>query len=200
MTKRPGRIAANDPGLPALLDAQADAVCLVGKTWDFHVDVALEIRSSENIDGIARSHRGGGAKNREALFDAEHFFDGYKANPDYALACAKTALRCRRALGGAVRHQRRHAARRGLRIVSGGEGELPGDHARHPRSQRHRAGGGERARGGARRRAPDPGHAQRARRALRQCQSLFADRQPDAEAPAMPSDSRSASAANSSRT
>ena len=91
MTKRAGRSAANDPGLSQVLDAKADAACLVGKTWDFHVDVALEIPRSENIDGIAESIAAVVAKKREALFDAEHFFDGYRANPDYALACIRAA-------------------------------------------------------------------------------------------------------------
>ena len=91
MTKRAGRSAANDPGLAAVLDASADAACLVGKTWDFHVDVALEIPRSENVDGIAESIAAVVAKKREALFDAEHFFDGYKANPDYALQCIRAA-------------------------------------------------------------------------------------------------------------
>ena len=91
MTKRAGRSAANDPGLAGIFDAKADAVCLVGKTWDFHVDVALEISRSENIDGIAESIAAVKARAREPLFDAEHFFDGYKANPAYALACVKAA-------------------------------------------------------------------------------------------------------------
>ena len=91
MTKRAGRSAANDPGLSAILAAEADAACLVGKTWDFHVDVALEIPRHENVDGIAESIAAVVARKREALFDAEHFFDGYKANPDYALACIRAA-------------------------------------------------------------------------------------------------------------
>ena len=91
MTKKSGRSAANDPGLAAVLDANADAACLVGKTWDFHVDVALEIPRSENIDGIADSIAAVVAKGREALFDAEHFFDGYRANPSYALDCLRAA-------------------------------------------------------------------------------------------------------------
>ena len=91
MTKRSGRSASNDPGLAAILDARADAACLVGKTWDFHVDVALEIPRGENIDGIAESIAAVVARKREALFDAEHFFDGYKANPDYALQCIGAA-------------------------------------------------------------------------------------------------------------
>lgn len=91
MTKRAGRSAANDPALAPVLEAAADAVCLVGKTWDFQVDVALEIPREDNIDNIGRSMEAIVAKRREALFDAEHFFDGYRANPDYALACIRAA-------------------------------------------------------------------------------------------------------------
>jgi 2-isopropylmalate synthase len=68
-----------------------DSICLVAKTWDFHVDVALGISLEENLDAIKESTEVIVASGREALIDCEHFFDGYKANPDYALACAKTA-------------------------------------------------------------------------------------------------------------
>jgi 2-isopropylmalate synthase len=91
MTRRPGRSADNDPGLAALLNIGARAICMVGKTWDYHVDVALGIPRSENLDMIADSVRHVAARDREALFDAEHFFDGYKANPAYALDCVKAA-------------------------------------------------------------------------------------------------------------
>ena len=91
MTKRSGRSAANDPSLAMVLDADTDAVCLVGKSWDYQVDVALEIPREENIDNIAKSIAAVVAKKREPLFDAEHFFDGYKANPDYAMACITAA-------------------------------------------------------------------------------------------------------------
>ncbi len=91
MTKRPGRSIANDPGFQALLAAQADAICLVAKSWDFHVEVALGISLDENVDGISESIAAIVASGREALLDCEHFFDGYKANPDYALRCAKAA-------------------------------------------------------------------------------------------------------------
>jgi 2-isopropylmalate synthase len=91
MTKRPGRSISNDPGFQALLSAEADAICLVGKTWDFHVDVALGITLEENLAGIKESVEAVVASGREALLDCEHFFDGYKANPDYAMSCAKTA-------------------------------------------------------------------------------------------------------------
>ncbi len=92
MTRRPGRSAANDPGLNAILGAGTKAVCMVGKTWDFHVDVALEISHDENVamiaDSIAAARKRGV---EEVMFDCEHFFDGYKANPQYALRCAKAA-------------------------------------------------------------------------------------------------------------
>src|SRR5204863_10070321 len=83
MTKRAGRSAANDPSLAQVLDANADAVCLVGKTSTYQVRVALEITPEENLDNIARSMEAIVAKKREPLFDAEHFFDGYKTDPDY---------------------------------------------------------------------------------------------------------------------
>ena len=91
MTKRAGRSAANDPSLAPVLDAPADAVCLVGKTSTYQVKVALEITPEENLDNIARSMEAIVAKKREPLFDAEHFFDGYKADPDYALSCLRAA-------------------------------------------------------------------------------------------------------------
>lgn len=91
MTKRAGRSAANDPSLAPVLDSNADAICLVGKTSIFQVRVALEISLEENLENIARSMEAITAKHREPLFDAEHFFDGYKADPDYALACIKAA-------------------------------------------------------------------------------------------------------------
>jgi 2-isopropylmalate synthase len=92
MTRRPGRSAANDPGLAALIGTKARSVCMVGKSWDFHVDLALGIPRSENIDMIAESVTHAKTRVEEVMFDAEHFFDGYKANPVYALDCAKAAF------------------------------------------------------------------------------------------------------------
>jgi len=91
MTRRPGRSAANDPGLQAILNTSAPCVCMVGKTWDFHVDVALGITQEENIAMIHDSVIEALQKAEEVMFDAEHFFDGYKANPTFALACLKAA-------------------------------------------------------------------------------------------------------------
>ncbi len=91
MTRRPGRSTSNDPGLAALLEAKADAICFVAKSWDYHVRVALETTDEENLASIRDSVTAAKDKGREVLVDCEHFFDGYKANPDYALSCAKSA-------------------------------------------------------------------------------------------------------------
>jgi 2-isopropylmalate synthase len=91
MTRRPGRSAANDPGLAAVLDARADAICFVAKSWDYHVRVALETTPEENLKSIRESVRAAKGRGREVLLDCEHFFDGYKANPQFALACAEAA-------------------------------------------------------------------------------------------------------------
>jgi len=81
MTRRPGRSASNDHGLAALLAAEADAICFVAKSWDYHVRVALETSEEENLASIRDSVAAAKAKGREVLLDCEHFFDGYKANP-----------------------------------------------------------------------------------------------------------------------
>ena len=91
MTKRNGMSAQNDDVLAAVMNAGTDTVCLVGKTHDFHVSAALGITLEENTDNIAKSIAHLVAQGREALFDAEHFFDGYRANPDYALTAIKAA-------------------------------------------------------------------------------------------------------------
>ncbi|MCA0043731.1 citramalate synthase [Celeribacter litoreus] len=91
MTKRAGRSAENDEVLAGVLNAGTGSVCLVGKTHDFHVTTALGITLEENLDNISKSVAHLIAQGREALFDAEHFFDGFKANPDYAIACCKAA-------------------------------------------------------------------------------------------------------------
>ncbi|MBY0354136.1 MAG: citramalate synthase [Rickettsiales bacterium] len=91
MTRRAGRSVSNDPGLAALLEANTGSICLVGKAWDFHIEKALEITLEENRRMIAESITHLAKKKREVLFDAEHFFDGYKHNPKVALDMAKAA-------------------------------------------------------------------------------------------------------------
>jgi len=91
MTKKSGRSAENDPGLSALLNSKAPAICLVGKSWDFHVDVALGISNEENIENIKESAKHFVKEKKEFMFDAEHFFDGFKNNKEYAISCIKSA-------------------------------------------------------------------------------------------------------------
>src|SRR5215469_14000435 len=91
MTRRSGRSAANDPGLAAITGSHAPVACLVGKTWDFHAKVALGVSLEENVAMIAESVKHAAEKLDEVVFDAEHFFDGYKANPSFALDCVKAA-------------------------------------------------------------------------------------------------------------
>ena len=91
MTKKTGRSADNDPGLASLVNANTPAVCVVGKSWDFHVKVALGIKNEENLDNIKETTKHFVKNKKEFLFDAEHFFDGYKANSEYAISCLKQA-------------------------------------------------------------------------------------------------------------
>jgi 2-isopropylmalate synthase len=128
MTRRPGRSASNDPGLVSLLDVEADAICFVAKSWDYHVRVALETTEEENLASIRDSVRAAKAKGREVLLDCEHFFDGFKAKPVYALACAQAAYEegARWVVlcdtnGGTLPHEVE-------RIVAAVCAKIPGDH------------------------------------------------------------------------
>jgi 2-isopropylmalate synthase len=91
MVKRAGRSVSNDAGLQDLLSAHAKAICFVAKAWDYHVRVALSCTNEENLESIRQSVEAAKFAGREVLVDCEHFFDGFKANPDYAVACARAA-------------------------------------------------------------------------------------------------------------
>jgi len=91
MTRRAGRSASNDPGLVGVLDAKADAICLVAKSSAYQVRVALETTNEENLASIRDSVSAAAATGREVMLDCEHFFDGYKEDPEFAVACAKAA-------------------------------------------------------------------------------------------------------------
>lgn len=91
MTKRAGVSLSNDPGLAGLLAAAADANCFVAKAWDYHVHVALGTTLDENLDCVRQTVAAAVAAGREAMIDCEHFFDGFKANPEYALSVARAA-------------------------------------------------------------------------------------------------------------
>jgi len=92
MTKRAGRSAANDPGVQGLLNSSAPAVCFVAKAWDHQVRLALEISLEENLAGLRETVEAAVGAGKEVLVDCEHFFDGWKSNPDYATACVRTAI------------------------------------------------------------------------------------------------------------
>ena len=91
MTKRVGVSLSNDPGIAALVAAAGDTVCFVAKSWDYHVHLALGCSEAENLEAFAASVEAARAAGKEAIVDCEHFFDGYKANPAYALDCARAA-------------------------------------------------------------------------------------------------------------
>lgn len=93
MTRRSGRSAENDPGLSMLLDTGTPSVCIVGKSWDFQVTTALGISKAENLRMIEESIARLVKEKREAMLDAEHFFDGYKANPEFAMECIMAAYK-----------------------------------------------------------------------------------------------------------
>ena len=126
MTKRSGRSAENDTGLSALMNSNTPAVCLVGKSWDFHVDVALGITNEENLENIGESAKHFVKAEKEFMFDAEHFFDGYKSNPKYALSCIKAAydqgarwiVLCD-TNGGTLPHEVTHIVSEVIKIIPG---------------------------------------------------------------------------------
>jgi 2-isopropylmalate synthase len=128
MTRRPGRSASNDPGLAALLAAKADAICFVAKSSAYQVRVALETSPEENLASIRDSVTAAKAAGREVLLDCEHFFDGYKEDPEFALACARAGYESGARWvvlcdtnGGTLPHEVEA-------IVGAVVGSIPGDH------------------------------------------------------------------------
>jgi len=92
MTKKVEGSAENDNGLNALVNSDAQSVCIVGKAWDFQLKHALQISEEENLKIISDSISYIAKKNKEPMFDAEHFFDGYKSNKEFSLKTIKTAF------------------------------------------------------------------------------------------------------------
>ena len=91
MTTRPNVSAQNDPGLNTLINSDTTSICIVGKSWRFHLEHALNITAEENYKIIADSIKHIVSKGKEAMFDSEHFFDGYKDDPKFALKCVESA-------------------------------------------------------------------------------------------------------------
>ncbi|MDR1537324.1 MAG: citramalate synthase [Clostridiales bacterium] len=90
-TRRKGVLAEDDKNLQSLLDAQVDIIVFFGKCWDFHVTDIIQTSLEENLDMIKQTAAFFKERGKEVIFDAEHFFDGYKENPDYAISCLKAA-------------------------------------------------------------------------------------------------------------
>ncbi|MBT8193815.1 MAG: citramalate synthase [Acidimicrobiia bacterium] len=90
-TRRAGEAAAEDPQLQALLDANTEVICVVGKAWDYHVTEALQTTLDEALAMAADTISFLRSEGKRVFFDAEHFFDGYRHNPEFALAVVRTA-------------------------------------------------------------------------------------------------------------
>ena len=90
-TRKPGIDVAEDPGVQALLSTGVETVCLVGKAWDLHVTDVLRCTLEVNLAMIRDTVQFFACRGRRVMFDAEHFFDGYKRNPEYALMALRTA-------------------------------------------------------------------------------------------------------------
>ena len=180
-TCRVGNPPEDDPTLATLLRAGTAVITLFGKSWTLHVTDVLRATLDENLQIIADSCAWLKENGREVIYDAEHFFDGYKADPEYALSTLQAAQ-----AGGAevirlVRHQWRHDA---LRNSADHRGRSARTHraSGHSHAQRRGHGRGQqhcRARNGGDARA---GYDQRIRRTLWQCQSVFGHSQYRAQA------------------
>ena len=179
MTRRPGRSASNDPGLAALLDAQADAICFVAKSWDYHVRVALECTLEENLASIRDSMRAARAARPRGAARLRAFLrrlQGQSAN--MRSPARRRPMRKARAGSCCATPMAARCRTRWRAIVAEVVKRVPGDHVgihAHNDTEQAVANSLAAVRG---RRAPDPGHAQRARRALRQRQPRLASSRP----------------------
>src|SRR5262249_62385065 len=97
MPRRRDQRADRDAGLRELAESFAPVATLVGKTWDLHLEKVLRVDRAENLAIIEESVAFLAGTGKEVVYDAEHFFDAYRAHPDYALDCLRAA-----AAGGAA--------------------------------------------------------------------------------------------------
>ena len=117
-TCRAGTAPASDPNLQALLEVETPVVTIFGKSWKLHVTEVFKTTIEENLRMIEESVAFLQSHGREVIYDAEHFFDGFKDDPDYALTTAPARWSGAARGGGSrrlllsrlVRHERRHAA------------------------------------------------------------------------------------------
>ncbi len=122
-----------DRNVLALLEAETPVVAIFGKSWDLHVKRALGITEAENLNLISETVQYLKEHGREVVYDAEHFFDGYIARPDYALRTLEAAQKAGADVLVPLRHQWRHADRAPGRDCYGSAKTLR-RHARHPRA------------------------------------------------------------------
>ena len=133
MTKRPGRSAANDPGLMGLLAADADAIVYVAKSWDYHVHVALGCTLEENLEAIADSVKAAVGRGARGDGRLRAFLRRLQGQSEICASLRQGRDRSRRALGGALRHQWRNASGRNRAHRGRGRARDPGRKSRHPR-------------------------------------------------------------------
>lgn len=126
MGRRAGVPLSEDTGFCQLLDSQAKALCLLTKSWDYHVRVALGISQEDNLAALRESIYAAREAGKEVLVDCEHFFDGIKANPDYALKTAQVAFEAGARWvvlcdtnGGSMPHEVMHAVEKVMVYVPG---------------------------------------------------------------------------------
>ena len=170
MTRRRDAAAADDPGLRVLADCFAPVCTLVGKTWSLHLEKVTQVDPEENLRMIADSVAFLAAEGKRVVYDAEHFFDAFRDDPDYALRCLRAAADagaenvtlCDTNGSSLPRRGGRGQRARGARARRRAGG--------HPHPRRRRLRRGQRAGGGGARRAHGAGHDERLRRALRQRQ------------------------------
>ncbi|MBF0118998.1 MAG: citramalate synthase [Desulfobacterales bacterium] len=92
-TRRPGISPSEDPNISAIIESGTEVVTIFGKTWDLHITEVMNNTLSENLSMISESVMYLKKFNKEVIYDAEHFFDGYKENRDYAIETIKTAYK-----------------------------------------------------------------------------------------------------------
>ena len=177
MTRRKDIRASDDEALRVLVDCFAPVITLVGKTWDLHLDKVVRVSREENLAMIGDSVRFCVEQGKEVIYDAEHFFDGYAADRDYALRCLRTAAEAGASnvtmcdTNGATLPAQVAAAVADVHAALGADVAL-GIHT-HNDAECAVANSVAAVAG---RRAPGAGHAERLRRALRQ-------REPDRDHP-----------------
>jgi 2-isopropylmalate synthase len=191
-TRRPEIAAADDTMLQLILSAGTRWVTIFGKSWDLHVTEGLKTTLDENLNMIQDTIAYLRANGRRVIYDAEHWFDGYKQNPAYALETLQTALAAGAEWlvfcdtnGGTLPHEITQIVREVIQALelAPSQPPIPNPQSpiRHPHPQRLRSRRCQLPRRCDAGRPYGTGHDQWLRRTLRQCQPLFSHPQPATE-------------------